>query len=74
MARSVEDAAIMLTVMSKTDEQDPITKTNRLSEVNFTDYLKKDGVKGKRLGIARNGFVDRLEPEKQACIKRQLMT
>jgi amidase len=61
MARTVADAAIMLGVLegAKPDEHDPATNTcapprNR----DYTRFLKKDGLKGARLGIPRASFYD----------------
>jgi amidase len=68
MARTVEDAAILLNALSGRDEQDPITKTNRLNEIDFTKYLLKDGLKGKRIGIAYEGFIEMLSEDKQKVI------
>lgn len=56
MARTVGDAAILLNVLQGMDERDPVTKKNPLIGVNFCDYLNKDGLKGKRIGIARNPY------------------
>jgi amidase len=68
MARTLEDAAILLNVLCGRDEQDPITKTNPLSDVDFTECLLKSGLKGKRIGIALKGFVEVLSEEKQKVI------
>ncbi|GHI00250.1 amidase [Neobacillus kokaensis] len=65
MARTVEDAVILLSVLNGMDEQDPITHTNPISELDFTKHLKKDGLKGKRIGIAVNGFIEFLTKEKR---------
>ncbi|XQY92701.1 amidase [Metabacillus sp. HB246100] len=60
MARTVEDASILLNILNGTDSNDPITLTNPLSETDFTHFLKQDGVKGKRIGIARATYFDEL--------------
>jgi len=61
MARTVADAAIMLGALegAKPDEHDPATTTcapprNR----DYTRFLKRDGLKGARLGIPRAYFYD----------------
>lgn len=65
MARTVEDAAILLTALSGIDEQDPITQTNALAETDFRKFLLEDGLKGKRIGIATDGFLSLLSKDKQ---------
>jgi amidase len=65
MARSVSDASILLNVLSGIDEDDPITRSNPLVGMDFTEHLRKDGLKGKRIGIAIDGFIEPLSEEKQ---------
>lgn len=70
MARTVKDAAILLNVLAGSDENDTVTLTNTaLNNVDFTSYLKDEGVKGKRIGIARNGFFEHLPEEKLAIVE-----
>jgi amidase len=55
MARNVEDAAILLSALAGTDTADPASRKQR--SARQTDYytrLSKDGLKGARIGIARN--------------------
>ncbi|MFB3162007.1 amidase family protein [Neobacillus sp. 179-J 1A1 HS] len=63
MARTVRDAAILLNVLTGRDEEDPITKTNPLADKDFTEHLRKDGLKGKRIGIALDGFAEHLSED-----------
>lgn len=65
MARTVQDAAILLNALTGRDEEDAITRTNPLVEMDFTEHLRKDGLKGKRVGIASEGFIEQLSEEKQ---------
>jgi len=51
MARTVTDAVILLNIMVAEDKND-IGMT--LSSINYLSHLKKDGLQGKRIGIARN--------------------
>jgi amidase len=69
MARTVADAATLLTALNGIDEQDPITKTNPLTSLDFTKHLQKDGLNGKRIGIAFAGFIEFLPKEKQAVVR-----
>lgn len=64
MARTVEDAAICLGVLTGIDLED--AKTQSSEGKSFTDYsgfLKTDGLKGKRIGVLKNsgGFSDRVD-------------
>ncbi|MFJ7725027.1 amidase family protein [Neobacillus sp. NPDC097160] len=72
MARTVEDAAILLTALCGKDEQDFITKTNPFMDFDFTEFLFKDGLKGKRIGIASEGFMELLSKEKQMVVAAAL--
>jgi amidase len=70
MARTVTDAAILLGALegASPDANDPATKTcaappNR----DYTPFLKREGLKGARIGIPRANYYDRITPpgEKQ---------
>lgn len=52
MARSVADAAALLSVIAGPDPDDPATATARTE--NFTRHLDPAALRGKRIGIARN--------------------
>jgi amidase len=55
MARTVTDAAILLGAMTGIDAQDPATRlSKKRSFSNYTRFLDRDGLKGARIGIARN--------------------
>ena len=60
IARTVTDAAILLQALQGQDEKDAVTGTNKLLEVDFTAHLLKDGLRGKRIGIARKTYFDYL--------------
>ncbi|MDP4164231.1 MAG: amidase family protein, partial [Bacillota bacterium] len=70
MARTVEDAAILLTALMGVDENDTITKTNPLDWKDFSLYLNGNDLKDLRIGIARDGFVDELNEEKKAIFEK----
>ncbi|MCY1635924.1 amidase [Marinifilum sp. D737] len=53
MAKSVRDAAILLEVMSGADQNDKITLNKKNKALNYSANLKKDALKGKRIGIVR---------------------
>jgi amidase len=58
MARTVEDAVRVLEVIAGYDPADPITRAARdRMPKNYTQFLKKDGLKGARLGLFRR-YVD----------------
>ncbi len=55
MTRSVQDAALLLGAGSGVDDNDPVTKESiGKSMKDYTVYLKKDGLKGKRIGIEKS--------------------
>ena len=55
MARTVADAAILLGALTGVDEKDSATSLSRKRVVsNYARYLDLDGLKGARIGVARN--------------------
>jgi amidase len=55
MARTVMDAAILLGAMTGVDAADPATRSSRRRGLsNYTKSLDYDGLKGARIGVARN--------------------
>jgi len=54
MARSVADAALLLAVLAGSDPQDEATARARVG--NYARSLRRDGLRGKRIGVARNFF------------------
>jgi amidase len=58
MARTVEDAVRVLEVIAGYDPADPITKASAgKMPKNYTQFLKKNGLKGARLGVFRR-YID----------------
>jgi amidase len=57
MARTVRDAAILLGILTGADERDPITKSSRTKgHSDYTPFLDVNGLKGARIGVARQYF------------------
>ncbi len=55
MARTVTDAAILLGVMTGVDSADSATRLSRKrASKDYTKFLDYDGLKGARIGVARN--------------------
>jgi len=55
MARTVADAAILLGVLTGVDEKDSATKSSRKRGLsNYAKFIDLDGLKGARIGVARN--------------------
>ncbi len=53
MTRTVADAAVLLNVLAHTDPNDSGMTANR-EKVDHTSFLDKDGLRGKRIGVARD--------------------
>jgi amidase len=54
MARTVTDAAILLSALTGVDQEDPATKPSQKRALNdYTQFLDKNGLKGARIGAAR---------------------
>ena len=64
MARSVEDAATLLSVLAGYDEDDVATVPSRdRTSVDYRQYLDPAGLRGARIGVARNicGFHEKVD-------------
>lgn len=59
IGRSVSDVALLLTVIAAQDSQDPqASNAAALANTNFADFLKIDGLAGKRIGFYNGGKLD----------------
>jgi amidase len=57
MARTVRDAAIVLTVLAGADAEDQATAaSNEQRQDDYTQFLDPDGLTGARIGVARDFF------------------
>jgi len=56
MARTVADAAALLTVLAAPDSSDPSTRTPARRRTDYTRALNADGLRGARIGVVRNHF------------------
>jgi amidase len=55
MARTVADAAILLGAMTGVDAQDSATRLGKKRALsNYAKFLDRDGLRGARIGVARN--------------------
>ncbi|HTD94588.1 MAG TPA: amidase [Chitinophagaceae bacterium] len=77
LARSVRDAAILLTALTGIDEADGVTKeSNGKTSTDYSTFLDANGLKGKRIGIEKklpgtNQYLHRLQEETVALLKQQ---
>ena len=77
MARTVRDAAILLGALVGADPEDPATAASRgHTSDDYTKGLAADGLKGTRIGVARNYFgfhdgVDAVVAASLDVVKRQ---
>jgi amidase len=53
MARSVADAAALLSVIAGSDARDPATVDADAHATDYTRFLDPDGLRGKRIGVVR---------------------
>jgi amidase len=55
MARTVADVALLMSVLAGRDPEDPTTMADEVSPFyDFTPFLKKDALRGARIGVARD--------------------
>ena len=74
MCRTVADAAALLSILAAQDSGDPATMAKRVP-LDYTTFLKSDGLRGARLGIARDYYgksaeVDAIIDQSIAAMKR----
>ena len=75
MARTVADAAALLSVLAGVDAEDPATEAARSHiEADYTRFLDPSGLRGSRLGVVRkyagfNMHVDRVFEDALAALK-----
>lgn len=55
MARSVRDAAILLTAMTGRDLSDPATRRSHVRARDYASGLNADALRGARIGVSRKG-------------------
>ncbi|KAK9766879.1 hypothetical protein K7432_003702 [Basidiobolus ranarum] len=75
MAKSVTDAAIMMEVLAGQDSRDPLTNMPPVPKkpVKYTNYLKKNGLRGARIGIPRHVFWEKWNrPEEKAVAEQAI--
>ena len=56
MARTVADAAILLTALAGADARDAATSEAQSHAQDYTKFLDVDGLKGARIGVVRSNF------------------
>ena len=56
MTRSVADAAVLLSVLAATDPKDGATAEANARAQDYTKFLDRDGLKGKRIGVVKSQF------------------
>ena len=72
MARTVTDAAILLGAMAGVDPRDPATAASQDKLiVDYTPFLKADGMQGARIGVARKlfGFHPQVDHLMESCLQ-----
>ena len=77
MARTVADAAALLGALTGIDERDDASKQSQgKAHTDYTQFLDPNGLKGMRIGVARNSFgfhekVDKLMEDAIEVMKQQ---
>jgi amidase len=72
MGRTVADVAITLGALAGVDPRDPATESSRgRSHADYAQFLDPDGLRGARIGVARNlaGFDDRVDRILASCLE-----
>ncbi|NJO68194.1 MAG: amidase [Bacteroidetes bacterium] len=73
MARTVADAAALLGALTGTDSKDPVTLESAGKVfTDYTQFLNPDGLKGVRVGVARNffGFHNKVDALMEEVIRK----
>jgi amidase len=71
LARTVRDAALVLTAIAGVDEQDPATTANQGAR-DYAQFLDKDGLRGARIGLPRSPYYDRLGEARLAIMEQAI--
>ena len=71
MARSVRDAAILLTAMTGTDAADPATANARTND-DYSSNLTADGLRNKRIGVIRSYYGADSNPHVEAILEESI--
>ncbi|HKJ21417.1 MAG TPA: amidase [Woeseiaceae bacterium] len=71
MARSVRDAAILLTVMTGVDADDPATSDAEIHH-DYSANLTADGLRGKRIGVLRSFYGAGSNPNVEAIYEASI--
>lgn len=76
MARTVADAAALLTVVAGADPADPVTQLDAgRPQLDYTRFLDPHGLRGAHIGVFRQYFNDaKTDPEVKAVTERALHT
>ncbi|MFZ5354246.1 MAG: amidase family protein [Bacillota bacterium] len=71
MARTVEDAAILLTAIAGPDENDAATSLIKMKpSIDYTSCLNPNGLKDSRIGIPKDYYHDELNDEMKEIMKQ----
>ncbi|CAN5413505.1 hypothetical protein BH09BAC3_BH09BAC3_05220 [soil metagenome] len=74
MCRSVEDATRVMEVMVGLDPHDAITKYSKgKTPKNYTQFLRREGLKGARIGVLRELSEASPDPEIKALFEKSLI-
>jgi amidase len=71
MARTVRDAAVLLSAMTGVDPRDPATRTSVGKATDYAAALNPDALKGARIGVARKRYFG-YSPAADAVIEQAL--
>ncbi|MDI1477268.1 amidase [Polyangium sp. y55x31] len=66
MARTVTDAALLLTVLAAVDPSDPAAPKESGPPTDYTTFLKPGALRGKRLGVLRQAMGDHPDVDRAA--------
>lgn len=70
MARTVRDAAILLSAMTGTDPEDPASSAAKITRTDFAANLAADALAGKRIGILRSHYGAGSNPNVEELLTR----
>ncbi len=75
MARTVADAAALLTVVAGADDADPVTQLDaERPKLDYTQFLDRHGLRGARIGVFRQYFdTPTTDPEVKAVMEQALL-
>jgi amidase len=72
MARTVRDAALLLSALVGQDKRDAATRGSPVTGLHYTQFLGMDDLRGERIGVPRNVYWDDLSDDQKKILEHAI--